>query len=151
MKATVEIWDIDGVLADSSYALECIVNTETPDWDGFYERIAQAKVNEWAKTRVNESHNDIVVITSRSECSRATTEKWLNDNDIYFGTLLMRPDGIIGHSHLVKKSLYEQYVLNGENYEKVAFAVDDDPKNIEMWESIGIQCIPILSKIRYSD
>jgi len=67
-----------------------------PDWDEFYKHIPEDPPFPIAIKLANmfywDMEYDVILLTSRPESARPTTEAWLYDNEVPFGLLLMRPD-----------------------------------------------------------
>jgi len=146
------IFDIDGVIADSSYSInKYLLNREKPNWKDYYKSLDTCILNKWCLKVINDYIKrgyEIILITSRSGVSREITEKWLGDNKVKYHHLYMRNKGDFRPSDIVKKEIYMDKV-HGKYV--VDFLYEDDINNIEMFECFGITCIPIACDVIYSD
>lgn len=77
----------------------------------------------------------VIYLSGRSEEYRGVTEKWLLDNNLWGGKLLMRPEGDKRCDSIVKKELYEQNIKGRYN---VKFVMDDRKRIKRMWNQEGI-------------
>ena len=133
-KKTV-IFDLDGTIA----------NTEDPNAhhkennDGFraHARGASTFPNIVEKVReAKEKGMDVVILTARSAHYRKDTKEWLNEHNVPYDALYMRPVGDDRKDKKVKKSLLKEEIL--PNFE-VKKAYDDKKKNVKMFREEGIK------------
>jgi hypothetical protein len=145
------IVDLDGTLCNIDHRLKYIDGSlGKNDWDKFYENIPHDTLNEWCWNIVcgmlcGISHFfdpcDAVFITGRPERYTQQTLDWLyNTAEItdYGYSLFMRKNDDFRPAPEVKKDLYDEYIK--DNYE-IMFAIDDDPRVVEMWRNEGIVCL----------
>ncbi len=78
----------------------------------------------------------IIILSGRDEVCRPETEKWLNDNDIPYNRLYMRPKGSMEKDTIVKKRLFDE---NIKDKFRIIGIFDDRPVVIRMWKSMGIK------------
>jgi hypothetical protein len=78
----------------------------------------------------------IIILSGRDEVCRPETEKWLNDNDIPYNRLYMRPKGSMEKDTIVKKRLFNE---NIKDKFRIIGIFDDRPVVIRMWKSMGIK------------
>src|SRR4051812_20837075 len=96
MKETVQtvIVDIDGTLADMTHRIHHVKNGNH-DWDSFFAGVSgDAPI--WPICNlvgVLWQHYKIVLVSGRSDKTRADTEEWLNVNGVPYHDLFMRADG----------------------------------------------------------
>lgn len=93
---------------------------------------------------LGEYYPHLILLSGRSEKYRDMTETWLNslnprlrchvDGEIGLN-LFMRKDWDNRADEIVKRELYEQHILGKYN---VKFIVDDRPKVVRMWRSLGL-------------
>jgi predicted kinase len=124
--------DIDGTLAKMH-------NRGPYDWFKVY----QDKVNEPIAQLVRTYHNlgyEIVVMSGRDEVCFDDTEKWLDDNNIPYNILSMRPQGDKRKDSIVKQELFDKYVH--PNY-TIEFVLDDRNQVVSMWRSLGLTCLQV--------
>lgn len=146
------IFDIDGVISDSSYVIsKYLLDRKKPNWKEYYQNLDTCKLNTWCKKVMDDYHKRgyrIIIITSRSSISREITEKWLKNNKISYHDLHMRKEGDIRPSDVVKRDLYMDKVHGRYNVE---YLYEDDMENIRMFECFGITCIPIACDVIFTD
>ena len=91
----VVIFDIDGTLANNDHRQHHL-NGEKKDWDAFFSEQADDDLydmtNEMLLMFNNEGY-EIVLLTGREEKYRGVTERWLQENFVYWDELIMRPTG----------------------------------------------------------
>jgi len=134
-KTPIILCDIDGTIAlrgdraphDHQWAMEDAVN-----WPVVFAVDAIANTYKWK----------IVVISARAEKFRQITEYWLWVHKIFpdRAMLLMRGDEDNRPDPIVKRELYEQYIVT-EHY--VAMIFDDRARVVEMWRSLGLHCFQV--------
>lgn len=137
-----------------------------PDYDSFYAAMSEDGINEWCKSIILSFHEsshtegcvsdivDIILLTGRPEKYRSETKEWLSKLGLEY-SLFMRPDflnGIVTCSmppreipdhrptHEVKSEIYEREIKG--KYD-VLFAIDDDPKCVQMYRSLGLTCLDV--------
>jgi len=139
--------DIDGTVADISHRVHHLANTpdgsENKDWDAFYEGIAGDEPIVPIIKLVNslsESHF-IIMITGRDSTRRNITEKWLEEHEVQYDALLMRPAG--DHSadvkikrEWLKKMRDGELVFQGVDIPKIV--IEDRKKVVDMWRDEGL-------------
>jgi predicted kinase len=81
---------------------------------------------------------ELIIITGRDEPCREVTLKWLDKHWLYPNRLLMRQEGDYTPGPELKKSIYENNILN-KYY--VDFVVEDSTKVVNMWRSLGLICL----------
>ena len=109
------IFDIDGTLADATHRLHHILGKEKKDWDAWDAEtdgdtpivpivgILQALYDHGHK---------IMLLTGRNERVRELTEQWLEDHNIHYHWLVMRPHGDRRDDTIVKLEQLEQFMRN---------------------------------------
>ena len=80
----------------------------------------------------------VIILTGRDESAREVTEKWLKDHNVVYDSLIMRKIGDYRSSDIVKKELYEQYILDNYN---VWLVLEDSQKCVNMWRNEGLTCL----------
>lgn len=109
MSAEIYLCDIDGTVADLSHRLH-FIQREPSDWDGFFAAcVDDAPIPEVIKT-VQALRNiaGIHFVSGRSDAVRHETERWLEDNDIWYEGLWMRKTGDHRQDHIVKAELLDE-------------------------------------------
>lgn len=125
------IVDIDGTLAH--------MKGRSPyDWD----RVGEDECDTIIKGIVNEYDNYgvVIVMSGRDASCRAITEKWLNDNNIVWDTLLMRDEGDMRKDSIVKRELFDTYIA-GHYF--IEYVLDDRQQVVDMWRDMGLKCLQV--------
>lgn len=82
----------------------------------------------------------MIVMSGRDEVSRTSTEMWLNEAEVIWDHLYMRPQGDMRPDNLVKSELFDKYVR--DNFD-VQFVLDDRDQVVEMWRTMGLTCLQV--------
>jgi phosphoglycolate phosphatase-like HAD superfamily hydrolase len=143
------IFDLDGTLAliDDRRAVSTKDNGKM-DWDKFFDpnNIQLDKPN-WpvilmAQTLKKAGHR-IVIFSGRSKATKDATRDWLNNLDIPFDVLKMRPtDGGLKwmKDDLLKKKWLDDLFPNTDD---IICVFDDRDKVVQMWRDNGITCFQV--------
>lgn len=86
------------------------------------------------------SGRKIIILSGRDAVCREETERWLDDNRVYFDTLIMRGVGDSRKDTIVKEELYLNHIKN--NYNVLAI-FDDRDSVVGMWRSLGLKCCQV--------
>jgi uncharacterized HAD superfamily protein len=108
----IYVFDIDGTIADNSHRTKW-VEQKPKDWKKYNETMAQDKpIDDIIELMDVFADRDwsyrIVLCTGREDVYREVTEKWLNDNDIPWNALYMRPAKDYRSDSIVKVELLNQ-------------------------------------------
>ena len=145
-KDKIVIFDLDGTLAliDKRRALATKDNGKF-DWDVFFNPdnisldLPNQPVIDMAKLL---SFNfNIWVLSGRSGKTLNATVKWLDDNDVPFDKILMRPTD--KKSHFMKDSDLKQKWLDDIGVDNVAMVFDDRNQVVDMWRQNGLTCFQV--------
>lgn len=82
----------------------------------------------------------IIVMSGREDRFENATRKWLEKYEVPFDKLIMRKTDDKRRDDIVKKELYEQHVEGKYN---LFFALDDRPRVIKMWRTLGIYVLDV--------
>lgn len=138
MREEVVVFDLDGVLADSSHRQKYL-----PDWKEFYKHIPEDPAIEpmlkLAELMYWEMDYGIIILTSRPEYAREDTEIWLGRHKIPFDMVIMRPEENFDPTWKLNKlrELRDDYIVH--------FIFEDDPKNIGLFKGSNLPIVPIAS------
>jgi hypothetical protein len=122
--------DIDGTLADMR-------GIRGPfEWSRVGEDKVIEHVAEYARFIYTDANHDLILFSGRDGSCREQTEDWLDDNNIFYDALHMRPAGSDINDSILKENLYMEH-LHG-NY-IVDHVVDDRAQVCKMWESMGFR------------
>ena len=128
------IFDLDGTLADTTDPN----GHHKVDHDSFRSMANEADTREDIVEKLHkekEKGRDIVILSARSSHYRSDTKRWLDNKNIPYDALIMRPIGDDRKDKVVKESLLKEEVL--PNF-KVKKAYDDKKKNVKMFKNAGI-------------
>ena len=108
----VIVFDIDGTLANVEHRRHWVAS-KPKNWAAWNAGMVNDTVHEDIKWLLNifdnRSHNTRIVLCSgRGEETRAVTEQWLADNDIYYDALYMRAEKDNRKDSIVKVELLQQ-------------------------------------------
>ena len=148
MKKTV-IFDLDGTLAliDDRRALATKPNGKI-DWDIFFDpaNIQLDKPN-WpvilmAQTLKKAGHR-VVIFSGRSKATKDATRDWLNQLNIPFDVLKMRPTGrdfMFMPDDKLKQNWLDQLFPDKND---ILCIFDDRDKVVKMWRDNGLTCMQV--------
>lgn len=121
--------DIDGTLAH--------MTKRSPfEWD----RVDEDTLDEYVAHLVDyckAKGNKIFILSGRDSVCREKTLTWLNDYNIPFDELYMRPAGDKRPDTEVKKELYENNIKGKAN---ILGVFDDRDSVVNLWRSLGLKC-----------
>ncbi len=133
------IFDIDGVLADASSRQHFLRNSK-PDWESFFDACHEDPlITETARLlEVIDPKFNVILMTGRPISVQAKTVEWLERFSLRWDLLIMRTDG--DYSALRKFKQSETSILLKDGYH-VALAFEDDQRNVEMFQQLGVPCV----------
>lgn len=139
MNVPAIILDVDGTLADSFTYL----SGSYCGWEDFHSNLEgfgllDNGVDQLAKDAF-ESGVVVHVVTCRPERFRQVTMDWLRSKGVRFSLLWMRPDG-------VKDEDFKRQALDfirNLYHHRVLMAVDDNPREVQMYREEGVLCLYI--------
>lgn len=138
MPDTYALIDIDGVVADVRHRLHHL-DSRPKDWDGFFSAAASDPVLSAGRALVQELSQrcEIVYVTGRPERCRRDTERWLLDNELPSGHVLMRSDRDRRPARFTKVD--RARALSDEK--PVEVIVDDDPAVVAALRDAGFHVV----------
>lgn len=83
---------------------------------------------------------DVILMSGRNSVCREETEKWLEENKIFYNELFMRAEGDMRKDFIVKKELYDANIKGKYN---ILFALDDRNQVVDLWRSLGIKTLQV--------
>lgn len=145
----IVICDIDGTIADCTHR-QHHVQGENKRWDKFFEGMEEDSLRESTKKLLDDYHEKgrpIIFVSARPEKYRLHTQRWLAKHGLgtIYWTLIMRPDNDSREDSLIKGEIYSRY-FKGKGIETV---IDDRPRVIRMWPSLGIPVIDVGKGIEF--
>lgn len=116
--------DIDGVVADVRHRLH-LIERKPKRWDDFFAQSADDPPLPTGVDLVLElaADHEVIWLTGRPERNRALTERWLADQGLPVGTLLMRRERDFRPAREAKRDQLRRLRKDRE----IAVVVDDDP------------------------
>jgi phosphoglycolate phosphatase-like HAD superfamily hydrolase len=131
--------DIDGVVADVRHRLHH-VDGRPKDWPAFFAAAADdGLLAEGGETvrRLAEVY-DVVYLSGRPERLRRVTERWLDEQGLPPGDVLLRGDDDFRPSRLYKVEALQALAQD----RTVVVLVDDDPRVLDAARAAGFDVLP---------
>jgi len=127
------IFDVDGTLAK--------MNGRGPfDWHRVSEDIVNEPIADLSRY-FNTVGKTLIIFTGRDGSCLKQTEQWLDDNNIYFDHIFIRPEGNTEKDAIIKKRMFQENI-RGKYY--CEFVVDDRDQVVEMWrKELGLTCLQV--------
>ena len=170
MKKNTIIFDLDGTLAlvDKRVRKSMIPKPNSPDgegmdWDIFFDGHNVLTLDEpnypvisMAQMYYREGYK-IVIFSGRNDRSYEETRQWLEEYEVPYNLLVMRPDKFKDKSwpiaagnpatpdmrfmpdEILKKKMLDTFV----DIDDVFMTVDDRQKVVDMWRSLGLTCFQV--------
>ena len=131
--------DVDGVLSDAS-GRQHLLAGETRAWDRFFEAsVTDPPIPEGIRLVEHlVGGRTTILLTARPARLVDTTTAWLDHHGVGWDMLVMRADGAHRSSPDVKATALAGLRADGH---QVELAVDDDPRNAEMYRSAGVPTV----------
>jgi len=151
------IIDIDGCLVDNAHYIYPKDKTSREEWGNFEKFYINYKFNTWCLELIENYSKQgykILFVTAREATDNGLnlTRNMLDKiwrvpdyqlNDLYH--LFMRPFDNYEDSDKVKKDIYTSSIKGRFD---IKLAVDDEIKNIKMWNSLGITTLHSINNIK---
>jgi len=140
----VVLVDIDGVLSDASGRQHYLLG-ENKEWWNFFEAAIDDPPIVESIQLVNclTQNHTVILLTARPKRLTEITVNWMSQNNIHWDALEMRQDDdIYTSSPDVKREILHS--LQSLGYEPT-LAIDDDPRNLVMYQTEGIPTVYIHS------
>lgn len=135
------LFDIDGTIADIEHRRVHLAQ-DPPNWKAFNDEMGDdtpnAPIVSLYKTLWVSAQYDLILVSGRSEATRALTEQWLVWNEIPFDRLLMRREKDQRADHMVKEEILDTLLGEGRT---ILFTIDDRQQVVDMWRRRGITCL----------
>lgn len=126
------ICDIDGTLAH--------MDGRSPfAWD----KVDEDYVDESIKNMINmyaENGYSVILFSGRDSKAFTKTLDWLTKNEISFSGLFLRPENDVRDDRIIKKEMFDREVKDKYFVEIV---LDDRPKVVRMWKSLGLKVLNV--------
>ena len=121
--------DLDGTIA--------LIGDRSP-YDA--AKCEQDIVNEPVRSILQTSGKAIVFVSGREDKFKPQTLAWLKKHNISFDALHMRKSGDLRKDSIVKKEIYNEFILDKYN---VAFVLDDRDQVVRLWRDLGLTCLQV--------
>ena len=137
------IVDLDGTLSDAS-GRQHFLDARPKDWKGFFAAVGRDPVVAHVARLVELLDESLLVVllTARPVTVQEATLVWLEAGGIRWDLLVMREDRDYRPSPEAKRDAV--HALRGVGFD-LRLAVDDDPRNADMFEKEGIPCLYVHS------
>jgi len=124
--------DVDGTLAHMNGKRGAF------EWD----KVGLDDCDEQVKFLVNNMpvEDTVIILSGRDGICRPETEKWLDYNDIFFDTLLMRATGDMRKDTVVKEEIFWRDIAPNYNCQ---FVIDDRPSVCDNWRAMGLKVFQV--------
>jgi hypothetical protein len=139
------VFDIDGVLADAGHRQDILfAGGKRKNWKAFFDAAGDdAVIEEVARaTELIDRDLCVVLLTARPTTIQRITVTWLQQHDLRWDLLVMRPEGDFRSSPDAKRMAVHELRAAGFD---LRLAFDDDRRNVDMFHDEGIPCIYIHS------
>jgi hypothetical protein len=135
--------DLDGTLSDAS-GRQHFLEQRPKDWKRFFAAVGDDPVLAHVARLLEclDPSLQVVLLTARPVSTREATTAWLTRFAVDWDLLVMRAEGDFRPSPEAKREALRALVGVGFD---VRLAVDDDPRNVAMFESEGVPTLYIAS------
>jgi hypothetical protein len=146
-KPKIVIADLDGTIALIEHRRHWLDKDQHPDLtsDERWRRFFAGCVDDTPNTPVintlqalDDAYYEIHIFSGRSEEVHRETVKWLEDFDIPYHYLRMRPAGDLTKDEILKRQWISEYDLG-----EILCVFDDRSCVVEMWRSLGLTCFQV--------
>jgi phosphoglycolate phosphatase-like HAD superfamily hydrolase len=137
------IFDMDGVLSDA-VGRQRFIEHGRRDWDAFFDACGDDPVVDEVRTLLALLDASLVVllVTARPMRVRDLTLTWLDDHGLRWDLLVMRPTQERAPAVVFKRDVVDELREQGFVLE---LALEDDPRNRDMYQSAGVPCLYVHS------
>lgn len=127
------VFDIDGTIANME-------GVRGPfDWKKVGKDAPYTDVIEMAWTLYDMGFH-IIIVSGRDAVCRPETEQWLNDHNVPFNRLYMRPEGSQVRDSIIKHDIYHRDIAP---HYQVKGVFDDRNQVVAMWRAMGLRCYQV--------
>jgi len=97
-------------------------------------------VNEPVRSILQNSGKAIIFVSGREDKFKPQTLAWLAKHNISFNGLYMRQSGDTRKDSIVKREIYDEFILDKYN---VAYVLDDRDQVVRVWRDLGLTCLQV--------
>lgn len=139
------VFDLDGTLALDEHRSHHL-KKEPKDWDTYFSLCTKDSVNIPVRALLflisNNTNEQIVIWSGRSDAVKEQTIQWLTDNGIWpaIAELRMRPAGERLDDTEMKKQWLHEAQKEGHTIEMV---FEDRQRVVDMWRTEGLVCLQV--------
>lgn len=135
--------DLDGTLSDAS-GRQHFLDRRPKDWKGFFAAVGDDPVLAHAARLLEclDPALQVLLLTARPVTTREATLAWLARFAVRWDLLVMREENDFRPSPDAKRDAVR--ALAGVGFD-IRLAVDDDPRNVAMFEAEGIPALYLAS------
>lgn len=123
------ICDLDGTLA--------LISDRSP-YDA--ANCGRDIVNEPVRSILQTSGKAVLFVSGREDKFKPQTLAWLEKHNISFDSIYMRRSGDLRKDSIVKKEIYDEFIVDNYN---VAFVLDDRDQVVRVWRDLGLTCLQV--------
>ena len=148
------VFDVDGVLSNNTgrvHLLHQDDKTRDECWQEFLDASAQDDIYEDTAALLKVLYlfgYEVLLVTGRAKQYHYLLDEWLEKYNIkqYISEIYERADGDHRKDYIIKKEIYNKYLLN--TY-KIFGIYEDNDDCVEMWRSLGLTCYQPRKMIDY--
>jgi hypothetical protein len=137
------VFDMDGVLSDAG-PRQGLLERPKRDWKAFFNAAGDDPLIEEVARLLEllDPGLNVVLLTARPMTIQAITVGWLEQHDLRWDLLIMRPARDFGASSDFKRAALRELAVFGLD---VQLGFEDDRRNVDMFHAEGIPCVYIHS------
>jgi len=131
------IFDMDGTLTNVSHVRH-FVRGKYRNFDMFHRSSVFCPPNQEVVDMAFDTHDKnlaVIIVTARSEPYREVTQKWLDERNIPYENIYMRPEGDQRQDAIVKAEILQDILVDYD----VVHCVDDNVNVKKVWAEAGIR------------
>jgi phosphoglycolate phosphatase-like HAD superfamily hydrolase len=132
--------DVDGVVADAAHRQHLL--HPPARWGQFFDAAGEDGLFAEVSVLLDLLEEDLVVVllTARPTTIRAVTVAWLEQHAVRHDLLVMRDQDDFRPARQVKREALA--ALRAVGFD-LCLAIDDDPRNVEMFHAEGVPCLEL--------
>jgi predicted kinase len=139
-------FDMDGTLNDVR-GVRHFLQGRQRDFDSFHRMSEFEPANDEVLQMAKDAHEAgfaVLITTARSEPYRETTQKWLDEHNVPYENIYMRPESDFRPDYEVKKDMYKNIIRHYD----VVRCVDDNPQAIQAWRDydVAVTVVPFVNE-----
>lgn len=139
-KPRAVVFDIDGTLSDYTHRVEHFIPPNR-DMRQFFAKMEDDAPRPEIIALAHEARSKgyrVIILTGRPSIYLAPTLRWLDKYGVPYNIILMRDADDWRPGAEVKTDIYHNHIAPRYH---VLYAVDDNPKIIDMWRDLGVKTL----------